>query len=253
MTVQTSTESDYSDFYLIRHLEAELPVKGKVLCGGSAPNSEFDTELNSDSKTKLNTLAEKVAELHKSVPIAAVYASPFKRTMGTVQPVADKLGLTLKTEKALDELNHGIFVGMKSEEWKNHPSWKAYSTLSRMEKFSSRQSDGAETNCEVIDRVRGFCLTAAPQYLGKSVVCCTSDGTMRALLNLATIEKVYGTLGKKSSTEAVLELQQKGINVEDAKHFEKGDILHIRVNPRTQEIRILETRTVFPKAPAEKE
>jgi len=127
---------------------------------------------------------------------------------------------------------------MKSEEWKNHPSWKAYSNLSRLEKFVSHQIEGSENNCEVIDRVRAFCLKLAPHYLGKSVVCCSHNGAMRSLLNLAAIEKVAGPLGPRSAADAAQQIS-KDIKIEDAKHFEKGEIFHVRVYPLTQRIEIL--------------
>lgn len=234
MTIETS---DYSDFYLILHLEAALPARGKVLCGGSAPGSELDTGLTPESTQQAKTLAEKVAQLPT---VAALFSSPFRRTVETIQPAAERLKLPVTiVNHALDELNHGAFVGMKSEEWKEHPSWKAYSKLSRVEKFVSRQADGAETNCEVIDRVRSFCLKTAPQYLGKSVVCCTDDGAMRSLLNLAAIEKIVGPLGNRSSAEAVKQIPQE-VKIEDAKHFKKGEIFHVRVYPLTGRIEILQ-------------
>ena len=234
MTIETIAESDFCDFYFIRHLEAELPARGKVLCGGSAPGSELDTGLTLESKEKSRALAEKVAELPN---IVAVFSSRFRKTSETVQPVAERLKLPLTiVNQALDELNHGVLTGIQG--WKGHPSWKAYSNLSRVEKFTSRQAEGAETNCEVIDRVRTFCLKTAPQYLGKSVVCCTDDGTMRSLLNLAAIEKITGLLGDKSSAEAVRQVPQ-GIKIEDAKHFGKGELFHVRVYPLTGRIEVI--------------
>ncbi|HEX2578929.1 MAG TPA: histidine phosphatase family protein [Rhabdochlamydiaceae bacterium] len=224
MAVDTAADKGYCDFYFIRHLEAELPAKGKVLCGGSQPGSELDTGLTAQSKEHLEALTEKVAQLPS---IAAIFSSPFKKTIETVQPSADRLKLTLILNPALDELNHGILMGMNSEEWKNHPSWKAYSKLSRLEKFTSHQIEGAESNCEAIDRVRAFCLKTAPQYLGKSVVCCSHDGAMRSLLNLATIEKIGGPLGSRSSADAAGQIP-KHTKIEDTQHFENGEIFHVR-------------------------
>ncbi len=234
MTTEIGHESDFCDFYFLRHLEAELPAMGKVLTGGSAPGSDLDTGLTKASQEKSQVIADKVAELPN---IAALFSSPFRKTVETIQPLSHKLKLPLQiVEKALDEQNHGVLTGIQA--WKEHPSWKEYSKLSRVEKFVSRQAEGSETNCEVIDRVRDFCLKTAPHYLGKSVVCCTHDGTMRSLLNLAAIEKIVGPLGKKSSAEAVRQIP-KEIKIEDAKHFGKGEIFHTRVYPLAGRIEIL--------------
>jgi broad specificity phosphatase PhoE len=233
MATEIGKESDFCDFNFLRHLDAELPARGKVLTGGSAPGSELDTGLTKESQEKSLAIADKVAELPN---IAALFSSPFRKTVETIQPISVKLQLPLQiVEKALEEQNHGALTGIQA--WKDHPSWKEYSKLSRVEKIVSRQAEGSETNCEVIDRVRDFCLKTPPQYLGKSVVCCTHDGTMRSLLNLAAIEKIVGPLGNKSSTEAVREIE-KGIKIEDAKHFAKGEIFHVRVYPLTGRIEI---------------
>jgi len=243
MATPTSSENDYCDFYLTPHFETEQHAKGKVWCGGCDRGSQFDLDLTQKSIDKLPLLADKIAALR---PFSAVFTSNFKRTIGTAEPIAMKLGLPLQViERSLDELNHGGLLGLTTKECKEMPSWQAYSKLTRVQKLVSRQADGAETNCEVIDRVRSFCLTTAPKYLGKSVIFCTSNGAIRSLLNLAAIEEISGPLGNQPSAEAVKKFP-KDVAIDDSDLFDPGEILHIRVNPRTQEIRIIETLSLLP-------
>jgi broad specificity phosphatase PhoE len=245
MATPPSSENDFCDFYFTPNFETEQHANGKVWCGGCARDSQFDLDLTQTSRDTLPLLADKVAALR---PFAAICTSNFKRTIGTAEPIAKKLGLPLQiVERSLDELNHGALLGLTTKECKETPSWQAYSKLSRVEKLVTRQADRAETNCEVIDRVRSFCLATAPKYLGKAVICCTSDGAIRSLLNLAAIENISGPLENQSSAEAVKKLPKEAA-IKEADHYDPGQILHIRVNPRTQEIRIIEPIiTLLPK------
>ncbi len=220
------------NIYFIRHFEPKLPAKGKVLCGGSVPGSELDTGLTEESRDKAQTLYEKFSDQH----VAAIFSSPYLRTLETVRPLAQKLNLPIVVQNALNELDHGSLTGFLSEDWKVHPSWKGYSKLSRLEKIISQQADGAETDCEVIDRMRRFILSISSEYVGKTVVCASHDGAMRSVLNLQQIETLFGPLKDQSSAQVVSRI--KGVEMKDAKHFDKGEMLYIQVNPQTLEIKI---------------
>lgn len=71
-------------FILIRHAEKAL-----------TPASE-DPELSADGLKR----AEKLASLLQSVPLAAVYATPYKRTTNTALPLAKAQGLPIQSYSA---------------------------------------------------------------------------------------------------------------------------------------------------------
>ncbi len=72
-------EPKQTTFILIRHAE-------KVL---NPPSN--DPELSAEGQKR----AEKFAVLFRNVPFSALYATPFKRTVNTAQPLAKALGMSI--------------------------------------------------------------------------------------------------------------------------------------------------------------
>jgi broad specificity phosphatase PhoE len=227
----------YVDFYFVRHLEPQTPEGGKALCGGTPPGSKFDTGLTLESQEKAIRIADEVLK-RAALPVAAVYSSPYNRTKETVAPLAQRLHCPLQESPLLNELDHGKLAGLLSGVWQKHPSWLDYKSKSRLEKLAAPQAQGAETNCQIIDRVRAFVASVAPQYLGKSVVCGTHDGTMRAFLNRFELEKHLQRPVGANSAEAVAELKQRSPvpQIQDADHFANGAIYHVRYYPAQDKI-----------------
>lgn len=79
-TFQLSAQSDVTTFILVRHAE-----KGK--------DDPRDPNLNAEGLKRAQALNTMLAQ----ADIAALYSSPYKRTKGTVQPIADAKGLEIST------------------------------------------------------------------------------------------------------------------------------------------------------------
>lgn len=85
--------------YLIRHARADW-----------SPGE--DRSLSAEGGWKAQELADQLS-VH---PIEAVYSSPYRRAIQTVQPLADRLGLEVRIERGFRERTLGHFAGVSFEE-----------------------------------------------------------------------------------------------------------------------------------------
>ncbi|MCO5249289.1 MAG: histidine phosphatase family protein [Chitinophagales bacterium] len=90
--------------YLIRHGQTDYNLEGIVQGKG------IDSVLNETGKKQALLFFEK----YKNIHFDAVYTSTLKRTNQTVAPFI-KMGLKHEMRKSLDEINWGIFEGVKHD------------------------------------------------------------------------------------------------------------------------------------------
>lgn len=91
--------------YFIRHGETTFNLEGRI-------QGQLDTPLSELGRQQAQAL---VAAFH-DLPIDAIYSSPLSRASDTAQPVAEDLGLALKIDPRLMELDAGVFQGLRSAE-----------------------------------------------------------------------------------------------------------------------------------------
>lgn len=83
---------------LARHGRTSWNVQGRVQGGGG---------LDEVGKAQVAALTRRLAD----EPIAAVYASPAWRARQTARPIADALGLPVRTRRLLRDLDYGRYAG----------------------------------------------------------------------------------------------------------------------------------------------
>ena len=99
-------------FFLLRHGQATSNVSGLIA------SADEETRNNPSRLTELGIKQAKIAaEKLLGESIDFIYSSPFKRTMETASIVAERLGLDIKTDKRLSEVNVGVFSGLTVEEY----------------------------------------------------------------------------------------------------------------------------------------
>ena len=86
--------------YLVRHGESTFNAEGRIQGQSDAPLSELGRRQT-----------QAVADCLAVRPIEVVYCSPLRRALETAQPIADRLGLTMRTDPRLMELDAGAFEG----------------------------------------------------------------------------------------------------------------------------------------------
>ncbi|MEJ2429790.1 MAG: histidine phosphatase family protein [Deltaproteobacteria bacterium] len=109
--------------YFLRHGETEASRTGGY-CG----------VLNADLTPEGHRMAEEFGAAYKSLPWAAVFCSPLRRSMDTARPLCDAVGLELQLRDGLKEIAYGQWEGKTPEEvnrrfhdeyvrWLADPGW----------------------------------------------------------------------------------------------------------------------------------
>jgi broad specificity phosphatase PhoE len=84
--------------YCVRHGESVYNAEGRIQGQSDVPLSELG-----------RCQSEAVADAVGKLPVDAVYSSPLKRAMETARMIANRLGLEVRTDSRLKEINAGIF------------------------------------------------------------------------------------------------------------------------------------------------
>ncbi len=98
-------------YILLRHGQTIYQTKKKKLL---YPWPDFVTNLTKKGKKQAETAAKKF----KNKKIVLIYSSDFLRTRQTAGIIAEKLGLKIKLDKRLRDINFGIFQGGKIGEYR---------------------------------------------------------------------------------------------------------------------------------------
>jgi probable phosphoglycerate mutase len=109
--------------YLLRHGETTYSRTGGY-CG------DLDPELTPEGME----MALAFADAYKSLPWAAIYASPMQRTIATAKPLSDAIGIEMQLRDGLKEIRYGEWEGQTVEfvqeryqddyvRWLTEPAW----------------------------------------------------------------------------------------------------------------------------------
>lgn len=110
--------------------------------------------------------------------VDAVYASDLCRAAATVRPLADALGLEIRTEPAFREIHGGAWEGMTMDAIaaaypEEYELWLRH--------IGSSRPTGGESNDEVLSRALTRIGELAAENEGKTVVVATHAGVLRTL------------------------------------------------------------------------
>jgi len=143
-------------YFILRHGESELQTEHKgIVCGCLKP---FSLSLTRKGKRDIEIKARKL----QKEKIDLIYSSDFLRTRQTAEIVAKKLGLKINLDKRLRDINRGIYVGKKSEEF-----FKKYPLLP--ESFKKRPLKGESLN-DCRKRMLDFIKDIDKKYQNKTVL-----------------------------------------------------------------------------------
>lgn len=152
---------------LVRH--GQTPTTGRVL-PGRAPG----LHLSDDGRRQADAAAARLAKVKR---IAAVYASPLERARETALPIARAVGLAIRIERGLLELDIGRWTGERLDRVSKRPEW------STVQRYPSgfRFPDG-ESFVEMQARVTAALARMVERHRGGAVIAVSHADPIKAAL-----------------------------------------------------------------------
>jgi probable phosphoglycerate mutase len=136
-----------------------------------------DPPLNALGRQQASSLAESLAGMR----IAAVYASDLRRASETAEIVAGRLGVPLRLDAALRELDVGSWEGRTLAELEARQPH----AVARWQESGEPGWDGGESHGDMAARVLEAIRSIAGEHVGEEVLVVSHGGPMRALKALA--------------------------------------------------------------------
>ena len=155
--------------FLVRHGATMLSAEDRF--AGST-----NVELSDEGRKQAGSLAERLA----NEPIAAVYASPMKRTIETATIIAAPHGLTLQTADGLREIDHGRWEGLLRSEAEErfaeeYLAWEA-------DPFTFAP-EGGESGLHVLARALPVIREIVVKHTDETVIVVSHKATIRLLIS----------------------------------------------------------------------
>jgi broad specificity phosphatase PhoE len=154
--------------YFLRHGETSYSRTG-AYCG------EVDAELTAEGAQ----MAEAFAEAYRSVPWAAVYVSPKKRTIATAKPLCDVLGLEMQLRGGLEEIHYGKWEDKSVDYVKQH-YWDDY--IHWLTEPAWNPPTGGETSVQIATRAAQVITEIQEKHRNGNVLVVSHKATIRILL-----------------------------------------------------------------------
>ncbi len=153
--------------FLIRHGENEWVETGKL--AGRTPG----VHLNEKGYQQSAGLAERLA--HQ--PITAIYSSPLVRCMETAQPLSERLGVPIREEPGLLEVDYGEWMGGELKELSKKSEWQLVQMYPSGFRFP-----GGETLREVQNRVVDTLERLRKEHEGEAIALFAHGDVLRTTL-----------------------------------------------------------------------
>jgi probable phosphoglycerate mutase len=152
---------------LVRHAEPAAEVRERVY-------GRLDVELSESGATHALDLAEMLS----TKSISAVYSSPLRRSVATATPLASRLGLELRLDERLAELDFGELEGLPVEEVRHrHPELYLW-----MRAPAGIRFPGGESVAEVRSRAVAAAAQIAVEHVGETVAVFSHSVPLRAII-----------------------------------------------------------------------
>ncbi len=122
--------------------------------------------------------AELLAKALKGEEPAIVYTSPLRRTFQTAEVISERLGVPLKEDRRIIEIDHGRWSGLLVEEVKERYPEEFEMWLREPQRVSF---EGGESLGDVYDRVSSFLREVEETHRGGTVVVVSHTVPIRCM------------------------------------------------------------------------
>ncbi len=153
-------------FLLVRHAAHDL--LGKAVAGRASGLS-----LNAHGRHEALQLAERLS----SAPIAAVYSGPLERVRETAAPLAHRLGIVLRVDMGLHEIDFGAWTGRTFTELESTAEWPVW-----VYRRSEAEPPGGETILAVQRRIIETIERLRRAHEGETVALVSHGDVIKAAL-----------------------------------------------------------------------
>lgn len=124
-------------------------------------------------------MAQAFADAYKELPWAAIFTSPMKRTIATVKPLCDAMGIEPQLREGLKEINYGDWedktptyvkeqYGDDFFHWNRDPAWNP--------------PTGGETGVQIASRASAVIAEIERDYTSGNVLVVSHRATIRIIL-----------------------------------------------------------------------
>ena len=156
----------------VRH--GRTPTTGQVL-----PGRAKGLHLGDEGIAQAERAAERIAALGKR-KVKAVYASPMERTKETAAPIANALGLRVKSRRGLIEADFGTWTGRKLSDLMKKPEWQQVQRYPSGFRFPEGESFGQmqERICDTVNQL-------VDEHPGQTIVAVSHADPIKAAVAAA--------------------------------------------------------------------
>ena len=154
---------------LIRH--GQTPTTGVELYGRKPGVHLSDVGVGQAEK-----VAERISEMNQRA-IAAIYASPLERTRETAMPISKRVGIPIKRNRGLIELDVGDWTGRKLSQLRKLKAWSTVQKYPSGFRFPNGESF-VQMQTRMSQTVDGLVAT----HPGKTVIAVSHADPIRALV-----------------------------------------------------------------------
>lgn len=124
-------------------------------------------------------MAQAFAETYSKLPWEAIYVSPMKRTIATVKPLCDAIGMEMQLRDGLKEINYGKWEDKTVDYVKEHYSEDYVRWLT--EPAWNPPTDG-ETAVQIASRASTVIAEIEEKYTTGNVLVVSHKATLRIIL-----------------------------------------------------------------------
>ena len=175
--------------------------------GETTWNAEMRIQGRSDPGLSPRGEAQSLALLKwlKDQPISAIYTSTLQRSIHTAEPIAHHLGLAIRQQPELDEINFGILEGKTLADMD-------VVTRAEWEKFRSNRLQyhvpGAENYLDVVARLKPFVDALLQNHQGQEILIVGHRATNRMLIGLLLDYPLEEAVRIEQSNDCVYVIQR---------------------------------------------
>jgi len=182
--------------YVARHGETTWNAEGKI-------QGRSDPGLSPKGYARSLALVEQVGRN----PLTAIYTSTLRRSISTAQPIAQHLGLPIRSQSELDEINFGVLEGKPflDLDEKTKIEWKRF-----MEGRLTYRIPGAENYIDVAKRLEPFVAKILQDHENQEILIVGHRGTNRMLIGMLLKCPLTGCLNIAQTYECLYLIERNG-------------------------------------------